>query len=213
MEDVGTQVASPLFIHQNIGGRFCEGGLIGTKRNLCYNNASSNHNQQQHSQIHRVGHGWNPKDWEWDSSHFLARARPLGADALRLGTQAPAPNNKEAVNPVLSTSITSKSNSYLEHDQQDGNGLRLQLGGVGVVDSNGTGATVSKINVGNVQNSNLTEDPASSLRPNKKVRSGSPGDGSGGGNYPMCQVDHCKEDLSKSKDYHRRHKVPSTFRI
>ncbi|KAG2313440.1 hypothetical protein Bca4012_027996 [Brassica carinata] len=40
-------------------------------------------------------------------------------------------------------------------------------------------------------------------RPNKRVKSGSPG----GGNYPKCQVDNCMEDLSVAKDYHRRHKV------
>lgn len=38
---------------------------------------------------------------------------------------------------------------------------------------------------------------------NKRVRSGSPGTAT----YPMCQVDNCREDLSKAKDYHRRHKV------
>ncbi|KAH0898005.1 hypothetical protein HID58_047573 [Brassica napus] len=43
-------------------------------------------------------------------------------------------------------------------------------------------------------------------RPNKRVKSGSPGS-AGGGNYPKCQVDNCIEDLSVAKDYHRRHKV------
>ncbi|XP_076955159.1 squamosa promoter-binding-like protein 16 [Bidens hawaiensis] len=43
-------------------------------------------------------------------------------------------------------------------------------------------------------------------RPSKRVRAGSPG-GGGGGNYPVCQVDNCKEDLTAAKDYHRRHKV------
>nr|KAJ0211800.1 hypothetical protein LSAT_V11C400210880 [Lactuca sativa] len=43
-------------------------------------------------------------------------------------------------------------------------------------------------------------------RPSKRVRSGSPGSGCVG-NYPMCQVDNCKEDLSSAKDYHTRHKV------
>lgn len=38
---------------------------------------------------------------------------------------------------------------------------------------------------------------------NKRVRSGSPGTAS----YPMCQVDNCGEDLTRAKDYHRRHKV------
>ncbi|XP_021717801.1 squamosa promoter-binding-like protein 14 [Chenopodium quinoa] len=204
MEEVGTQVASPLYIHQNIGGRFCEGALIGSKRSLCYNSGSNHHQQQQqHSQIHRSGHGWNPKDWEWDSSHFLARSRPLESDRLRLGSlhEVSTPNNKEVVNPVLSSSFTSKSSSPPHDDQQSGNSLRLQLGGV--VDNNGTGTSFNKTSVGNVQSSNSTEDPVSSSRPNKKVRSGSPG----GGNYPMCQVDSCSEDLSKSKDYHRRHKV------
>ncbi|XP_021836587.2 squamosa promoter-binding-like protein 14 [Spinacia oleracea] len=185
MEEVGTQVASPLFIHQNIGGRFCEGALIGAKRGLCYNSGTNHHQQQQHSQNHRSGHGWNPKDWEWDSSHFVARNKPIEAS--------------QRVNPILSSSFTSKSSSRVDDQQeQDGGGsLRLQLGGVG--DSNVTGTSINK-----VQSSNSTDDPASSSRPNKKVRSGSPGTG---GNHPMCQVDNCTEDLSKSKDYHRRHKV------
>uniref|UniRef100_A0A1D1ZCN6 Squamosa promoter-binding-like protein 15 n=1 Tax=Anthurium amnicola TaxID=1678845 RepID=A0A1D1ZCN6_9ARAE len=46
------------------------------------------------------------------------------------------------------------------------------------------------------------EEPV--VRLSKRVRSGSPGNG---GNYPMCQVDDCKADLSNAKDYHRRHKV------
>ena len=50
--------------------------------------------------------------------------------------------------------------------------------------------------------STLTEEPSSGS--NKRVRSGSPGNNV---NYPACQVDNCKADLSNSKDYHRRHKV------
>ncbi|XP_078439581.1 squamosa promoter-binding-like protein 15 [Wolffia australiana] len=46
------------------------------------------------------------------------------------------------------------------------------------------------------------EEPGGRL--NKRVRSGSPANG---GNYPICQVDDCKADLSSAKDYHRRHKV------
>ncbi|KAL6571965.1 SBP domain [Orobanche minor] len=50
---------------------------------------------------------------------------------------------------------------------------------------------------------NLVVEPQPVSRPNKRVRSGSPG----GVNHPMCQVDDCEEDLSAAKDYHRRHKV------
>ncbi|KAL3618414.1 SBP domain [Castilleja foliolosa] len=51
---------------------------------------------------------------------------------------------------------------------------------------------------------NLMEETQSVPRPNKRVRSGSPG---GTSRHPMCQVDECEEDLLKAKDYHRRHKV------
>ncbi|KAH7684387.1 SBP domain-containing protein [Dioscorea alata] len=43
--------------------------------------------------------------------------------------------------------------------------------------------------------------PPPVTRPNKRVRSGSPG------NHPMCQVDDCRVLLTEAKDYHRRHKV------
>lgn len=59
-----------------------------------------------------------------------------------------------------------------------------------------------KLNLGGGgANSNINNN---NNRGNKRVRSGSP---SGTASYPMCQVDNCKEDLSKAKDYHRRHKV------
>lgn len=58
------------------------------------------------------------------------------------------------------------------------------------------------LNLGSCLNnaSNALEEEAAA-RPSKKGRSGSPG------NYPVCQVDNCSQDLSHGKDYHRRHKV------
>nr|GMD85848.1 squamosa promoter-binding-like protein 14 [Ipomoea batatas] len=69
------------------------------------------------------------------------------------------------------------------HVVEDDETLRLNLGGTG-------GCKL-----------NAAEELA--LQPNKRVRSGSPN----GGNYPMCQVDNCRENLTNAKDYHRRHKV------
>ncbi|KAI4388532.1 hypothetical protein MLD38_000852 [Melastoma candidum] len=46
----------------------------------------------------------------------------------------------------------------------------------------------------------IAEEPVS--RPSKRIRPESAGD-----NYPMCQVNDCRENLSIVKDYHRRHKV------
>ncbi|KAJ0231635.1 Squamosa promoter-binding-like protein 16 [Hirschfeldia incana] len=55
----------------------------------------------------------------------------------------------------------------------------------------------------NLSSSGFNSEAQIVTRPNKRVKSGSPG----GGNYPKCQVDNCTEDLSVAKDYHRRHKV------
>ncbi|KAH0922052.1 hypothetical protein HID58_022070 [Brassica napus] len=59
------------------------------------------------------------------------------------------------------------------------------------------------LNLGSCLNA-AEEETAQAARPSKKGRSGSPGSG---GNYPVCQVDNCSQDLSHGKDYHRRHKV------
>ncbi|CAH9145294.1 unnamed protein product [Cuscuta epithymum] len=47
------------------------------------------------------------------------------------------------------------------------------------------------------------EEEEEASRATKRVRSRSPNKP----NYPMCQVDNCKENLKHGKDYHRRHKV------
>ena len=44
-----------------------------------------------------------------------------------------------------------------------------------------------------------------SASPMKRPRTGA--SGTGGAQCPLCAVDGCKADLSKCRDYHRRHKV------
>ncbi|XP_074273434.1 squamosa promoter-binding-like protein 14 isoform X2 [Silene latifolia] len=186
---LGTQVAAPLFIHQNMAGRLFEGGLIGQKRGYGYNTPTT-YQKQQHSQVERTRDGWDPKQWEWDSARFVARARPLVPEVLGLGTPNVGPlDNSEVsvVDPVLQASTASWSSTSHDEGGQNGNCPQLQLGSAHVSSNKTSG-----------------EEPVTSLRPNKKVRSGSPGNA---GTYPVCQVDCCEEDLSKAKDYHRRHKV------
>ncbi|KAF0900058.1 hypothetical protein E2562_037636 [Oryza meyeriana var. granulata] len=50
---------------------------------------------------------------------------------------------------------------------------------------------------------------ASASAPAKRPRASGGGGGAGGQQQqcPSCAVDGCKEDLSKHRDYHRRHKV------
>ncbi|XP_057975614.1 squamosa promoter-binding-like protein 14 [Malania oleifera] len=179
MEEVGAQVAAPIFIHhQQLPSRFCEAPPIpmARKRDLPYQ--TSNYQQyQQNQRFQNPRDNWNPKVWDWDSVGFVAK--PIEPNMPRLGsglgsTAAELKNQNEidSHNPNLSVSKVPA-----EVDEES---LRLKLGGC--------------LSTGD-------QPPVS--RPNKRVRSGSPGTGS----YPMCQVDNCKEDLSNAKDYHRRHKV------
>lgn len=171
MEEVGAQVAAPIFLHQSLSGRFCDAGAVMAKkkRDLPYQTP----NYQQHPNLEprfaNPGNAtWNPKVWGWDTVRFVAK--PL--DTEMMGTSNSEPKRKEEAAGAVKNTVVGD-----DDDQR----LQLNLGG-GLAS---------------------VEEPAS--RPNKRVRSGSPGNN--GGSYPMCQVDNCKEDLSNAKDYHRRHKV------
>lgn len=120
---------------------------------------------------------WNPKSWNWDSARFVAK--PLQRNGGQMGSdeeiQPVGPRRKQ----VLSRAEYSRTpTSAGEVDDS----LVLKLRG-------GDGSLSSVINL---------VEPQPVSRPNKRVRSGSPG----GTNYRMCQVDNCKEDLSTAKDYH-----------
>ncbi|GAV65806.1 SBP domain-containing protein [Cephalotus follicularis] len=151
MEDVGTQVGHPIFIHDHHHQI-----LMSKKRDLSFHTPNLQQQQQRFN--------WNPKGWEWDSCRFVAK--PI----------ASAAGHKEKDEGNESPTLLKKNGVVNEENES----LKLNLG---------------------VSSLNSVEDLSS--RPNKRVRSGSPGNGS----YPMCQVDNCKEDLSNAKDYHRRHKV------
>lgn len=164
MEEVGAQVAAPIFLshhHQKtLSG-------MAKKRDLPYQTP----NYHQRFLNPNPVDNWNPKSWEWDTVRFVAK--PLdSADALPLAAMSTLDQ------PPPPLTLKKKSLSGAEEDDA---ALRLNLGG---------GLTC------------VVEDSAP--RPNKRVRSGSPGSTT---TYPMCQVDNCKEDLSSAKDYHRRHKV------
>ncbi|KAI5596457.1 hypothetical protein POPTR_002G002400v4 [Populus trichocarpa] len=167
MEEVGAQVAAPIFIHEALSSRYCDMTSMAKKHDLSYQSPNSQLQQHQFLQASREKN-WNSKAWDWDSVGFVAKPS-VAAETLRLGTVSREPKKKDK------SDSKNKSNSVNEDDD----GLGLNLGG-----------SLTSV-----------EEPVS--RPNKRVRSGSPGNGS----YPMCQVDNCKEDLSKAKDYHRRHKV------
>ncbi|XP_052188154.1 squamosa promoter-binding-like protein 14 [Diospyros lotus] len=175
MDEVGPQIASPLFIHQTLPVRYCEGNPMAKKRGLPIQ-APNFQQQSQFTSGFQIREGsWNPKDWGWDSARFVAK--PSELDVLQVGSAGPlySDQQKETVGAIGEVAMSQKKG----HVNEDDENLWLRLGG------------------------GLNSLDEHMSRPSKRVRSGSPG----GGNYPMCQVDNCWEDLSNAKDYHRRHKV------
>ncbi|RZC54791.1 hypothetical protein C5167_013642 [Papaver somniferum] len=187
MEDVGAQIAHPMYIHQTLPGRFCEAPNMARKRDLPWQSPMFIQQQQQQQQFQQQQHqrfqnskgNWNPNGWNWDHVTFVGK--PSDAEVMQIRPAATPMVVQEQKSKVEENRIP----VAMKKDSVDEENLTLKLGG----------------------NLYSTEDNAS--RPNKRVRSGSPGGGGGaaGGNYPMCQVDDCKGDLSNAKDYHRRHKV------
>lgn len=76
MEELGAQVAPPMFLHQNLAGRFCDGFTqpLAKKRAMSFQGPGF-HPQQFQNQ---AGH-WNSNVWGWDSVGFAAK--PLNQQA------------------------------------------------------------------------------------------------------------------------------------
>ncbi|GFY86342.1 squamosa promoter binding protein-like 14 [Actinidia rufa] len=117
MEEVGAQVAPPMFMHKNLGGRFHEGHSMTKKRGL-----PNFHHQQPRL---TAGYGWNPNGWDWDNVRFVAK--PLESDVLCLGTarsvQSEQRRTSDGEGSGVPTSMGKKS--VVEDDES----LRLKLGG------------------------------------------------------------------------------------
>ncbi|XP_050376111.1 squamosa promoter-binding-like protein 14 [Argentina anserina] len=173
MEEVGAQVANPIFLRQSLSSRFCDppAAMAKKKRDLPYQTSSYQPPNTQPRFGNPGSNSWNPNVWDWDAVRFVAK--PLDTEMMGASSLDPQRTEEAAAGAAKSTAVAG---------EDDDERLQLNLGG-GLAS---------------------VEETAGS-RPNKKVRSGSPGNN--GGSYPMCQVDNCKEDLSSAKDYHRRHKV------
>ncbi|KAD4584130.1 hypothetical protein E3N88_21731 [Mikania micrantha] len=187
MEEVGTQIAPPLYMYNTIGaGRFPDPHSMAKKRSLPFQDTNNmqQHQQQEYFQrlipsLDEFRNSWNPKNWEWDSSRLVAK--PL--DMMEISREQEKQQQHHHHQAATNTAISDVSKKIPVRQLEEESRLLLKLGG-----------------------SNMVSGEEAATRPNKRVRCGSPGSGAGG-NYPMCQVDNCKEDLSGAKDYHRRHKV------
>lgn len=193
MEEVGTQVASSHYIHQSLSTHFLDSQhhpmAAAKKRSMPFQSPGfhlpQSQSLQQQQQQAMFGSGfqesrgqWNPNGWDWDSAKFLAK--PVESDVIRGGPSTMSVQSGTQRGRGDERIVGNSVGLRGNHVVEDDENLLLKLGGSRV---------------------NSAEENVS--RPNKRVRSGSPA----GGNYPKCQVDDCKEDLSTAKDYHRRHKV------
>ncbi|CAL9103161.1 unnamed protein product [Musa acuminata var. zebrina] len=184
--EVGAQVAPPIFFHhrQALPGPFHETPLLLKKRDFPWkNNPSFQHNQQQDSRQRLMGASLpDPSgNWNpkmWDWDSERFVAKPSSA-ASEILSLGSQPASAAAA--VADKGDGGPKDSVLGRNlEEDDQNLALKLGG----------------------RAYSADEPTT--RPSKRVRSGSPGSGC---NYPMCQVDDCRADLSSAKDYHRRHKV------
>lgn len=121
MEEVGAQVAPPIFIHQTLSSRFHEAVPMAKKRDLPY--PSSNFQHQHPQRFQNPRDNWNPKVWDWDSVRFVAN--PLESELLRLGTATPVQTELKKKQEGTGITTALKKNPVDEDDES----LRLKLGG------------------------------------------------------------------------------------
>ncbi|CAH8320761.1 unnamed protein product [Eruca vesicaria subsp. sativa] len=142
--------------------------------------------------VGKRGVEWDLNDWKWDGDLFLATplnpgvSQTMGRQFFPLGNSSNSSsscsdegnnNNTREVEKKRRAAATGEDNN----NNAGGGGLSLKLGDNGF-DLNG-------------------EREGSSAA--KKTKFG----GGGVSNRSVCQVENCEADLSKVKDYHRRHKV------
>jgi SBP domain len=212
--EVGAQITAPVFFHKSLPVQFHEQPK---KRSIPWQSNPTGFHQSQvvgSNQQNPAGN-WNPSSWNWDSFRFTARPVPEPT-----ATHGDQPDQRRRADERSNTSPL-QNNMVID----GGESLALNLGG-GVYSGDRTIVTASPSpSTGapaptpalSVTVAVPSQEPV--IRPNKRVRSGSPGSGDGGcsgsgsggvgatGGHPMCQVDDCRADLSSAKDYHRRHKV------
>ncbi|XP_031484147.1 squamosa promoter-binding-like protein 14 [Nymphaea colorata] len=172
--ELGPQVAGPLFIHQAVPTRFCEPAAMAKKRDLPWANTVCH--QSTPLPLNVVDYRGPSANWNpkaWGWDSLMCVAKPVANEQQSAVSEVEFPDKGRGKESLKPPDL--KNNT----EDDDAEGLTLKLGGGSY---------------------SMVDDAA--VRPNKRVRSGSPN-----GSYPMCQVDDCKADLSNAKDYHRRHKV------
>lgn len=141
---------------------------------------------------------WDLNDWKWDGDLFVATPLnpgvsrqffPLGNSSNSSSTCSEEGNNnnsreveKKRRAPASAATATGEDDDNTNNN--GGGGLTLKIGENGY---------------------DLNGEREGNSAAAKKTKFG--GGGGGVANRSVCQVENCEADLSKVKDYHRRHKV------
>nr|XP_018439365.1 PREDICTED: squamosa promoter-binding-like protein 1 [Raphanus sativus] len=141
---------------------------------------------------------WDLNDWKWDGDLFVATPLnpgasrqffPLGNSSNSSSTCSEEGNNNnsrevEKKRRAPASAATATGDDDDNTNNNGGGGLTLKIGENGY---------------------DLNGEREGNSAAAKKTKFG--GGGGGVANRSVCQVENCEADLSKVKDYHRRHKV------
>ncbi|KAL3648156.1 Cysteine desulfurase mitochondrial [Castilleja foliolosa] len=126
---------------------------------------------------------WDPRDWRWDGDLFIAT--PLNRSSSSTNYQS------RQLFPVEAGTLVSSNSSSSYSDDLD----------LGIVKDNNRELEKKRRAGDNLLTLNLGGGDVEM----KKTKLGGPHNNNP--NRAVCQVEDCGADLSKGKDYHRRHKV------
>ncbi|XP_024370445.1 squamosa promoter-binding-like protein 1 isoform X1 [Physcomitrium patens] len=216
--DSRSHISPPLFQHQF----FPAGGVQPSIANNVENSngrlssADGGHNTEEG--IEHPSH-WDMKTWNWDSIQFVAQRAGERGDGSFEEQREHGNNGSDGNHRASATVVTidrpcsgERRRRSNEEDERGKYFLEMETPSPPLNDGHAfPGDDDSQEAVGSLSlklggdaYAHIEENGGGS-RNGKRNRSSSP-------QYqvPMCQVDACKADLSKAKDYYRRHKVCET---
>ncbi|KAL2651728.1 hypothetical protein R1flu_019856 [Riccia fluitans] len=234
--DTDTRISPPFLGHQFFPGSRVgdgDGRQASFSSRLCLDSARAASQAlgsiEREAYYHSYNGGrmeWDVKAWEWDSVLFLAQPNPQAAQPREQQRTYQSEENgngrlyESASNagvtlrpdgPSVSPdhNVSSDPDDTYPSDRRRKHHLGYPDGGYAISDkaqpffrdgsSPEEDTETLSLKLGGHSYA-YSDDPGS--RSTKRYRSSSPGP-----QFPVCQVDDCKADLSHAKDYHRRHKV------
>ncbi|XP_058766752.1 squamosa promoter-binding-like protein 1 [Vicia villosa] len=148
---------------------------------------------------------WSLNDWRWDGDLFIAsRVNPVPVDSLRVGQQFfPIGSGIPVAGGSSNTSSSCSEEGDVENHKRNKEGERKRR--VIVLEDDGLNEEAGALSLNLAgRASPVVEREIASWDGMSGKKSKVAG---GTSNRAVCQVKDCGADLSRGKDYHRRHKV------